>query len=137
MINEQVFKRSAYPISRTLQLEENMFSLVYISTLRPEYKLYCDLVHKTKQTHPLEDDGAIPKENRAPEEGEKERISWYMKAKAFLCCKTAETGKLIDETNLQMNDETERPGSDTAENSVNNEPSPIKVIKEGGIKVVN
>ena len=42
IINEQFLKLSSHQISKNYKMREDMFSMLFVSAVRPEYKLYCD-----------------------------------------------------------------------------------------------
>ena len=42
-INEHVLKQSAYQINKSHPLREHMFSMLFVTALRPEYMLYCSM----------------------------------------------------------------------------------------------
>ena len=98
MINQQVFELKGYPIKKSLSLEESVHSLIYLSTLKPQYKIYCDLVEKTQQIHPCDEDEFEPVIKPVSDKKQAQKLSWLTKVKVFLCCKPA--GKLVDETEL-------------------------------------
>lgn len=37
-----------------MTFREDMFSLLFISLVKPQYKLYCEIVHRTKQQEPYD-----------------------------------------------------------------------------------
>ena len=43
-----------------MRLKEDMYSLMYVSMVKPHYKKYCDLAHETGQ--------AIPEDAEEPDE---------------------------------------------------------------------
>ena len=98
MINQQVFELKGYPIKKSLSIEESIHSLVYISTLKPQYKIYCDLVEKTQQIHPNDEDEFEPILKPVSNKKQAQKLSWLTKIKVFLCRKPA--AKLTDETEL-------------------------------------
>ena len=100
MINKQVFQFNGYPIKKSLSLEDSVHSLIYITTLKPQYKIYCDLVEQTQQIHPSDEDEFEPVVKPDNNKKQVQKLSWFTKVKVFLCCKPA--GKLADETELQQ-----------------------------------
>ena len=45
-----------YFVDKPMTFREDMYSLLYVSLVRPEYKMYCDLVAKTGKTLPYDED---------------------------------------------------------------------------------
>ena len=43
-INENILKRKAHEIQKNYQMKEDMFSMLFVEALRPEYRYYCDLI---------------------------------------------------------------------------------------------
>ena len=43
-INEEILKQGAHVISKNFSLREDMFSMLFVTSLRPEYKLYCEML---------------------------------------------------------------------------------------------
>ena len=37
-----------------MTFREDMYSLLFISLVRPQYKLYCEIVHRTNQQEPYD-----------------------------------------------------------------------------------
>ena len=37
-----------------MTFREDMYSLLFISLVKPQYKLYCEIVHRTKQQEPYD-----------------------------------------------------------------------------------
>ena len=48
-------------MDKPMKFGEDLFALLFVSLVRPQYKMYCDLVSKTGKLHPdeLEDDSSM------------------------------------------------------------------------------
>ena len=81
-----------------MRFREDMYSLLFVSLVKPQYKMYCDLVAKTGQ--PLPNDGAaagpLPvtaldaggaRASGGAEDGPKQQTPWIQKFKSFVCCR--------------------------------------------------
>ena len=58
-INEEILKLEAHEISRNYFLREDMFSMLFLASVRPEYMLYCETklgVENKEQTKPHENE---------------------------------------------------------------------------------
>ena len=47
--NEKVWKLPSYKIRKKMTLREDMYSLLFVSLVKPQYKKYCDLVARTNR----------------------------------------------------------------------------------------
>lgn len=59
-INQSIWKLRPYKESgagelKSLQLREDMYSMLFISFVKPQYKTYCDLVAKTGKPRPSDE----------------------------------------------------------------------------------
>ena len=76
-----------------MTFREDMYSLLYVSLVRPEYKIYCDLVAKHGPGHTLPNDENEPLKSmntdlRSDTLTEEEiGSSWCAKVKSFVCCR--------------------------------------------------
>ena len=80
-----------YQVDKPMTFREDMYSLLYVSLVKPQYKMYCDLVHKTGHALPYDNDEPLPtisiidKGDTLTEEGMNN--SWCTKVKSFICCR--------------------------------------------------
>ena len=74
-----------------MTFREDMYSLFYISLVKPQYKLYCDLVAKTGEEMPYDYDIQI----LTPGKTESDDIiirgtgrrTWTQKVASYCCCR--------------------------------------------------
>ena len=80
-----------YQVDKPMTFREDMYSLLYVSLVKPQYKMYCDIVAKTGHTQPYDIDEPLPtisiidKGDTLTEEGMKN--SWCKKVGSFICCR--------------------------------------------------
>ena len=74
-----------------------MYSLLFATLVKPEYKTYCDLVAKTGKTMPDEADEPAGVESEIPKEtkSKEENSTWCTKVKSFLFFRAAKADRLV------------------------------------------
>ena len=75
--------------AKSLRLREDMYSLAFVSLVKPQYKMYCDLVDKTGEQLPYdanedqEQESVLREEDDSTDSGEKRTC--FSKLKSFIC----------------------------------------------------
>ena len=96
-----------------MTFRDDMFSLLFISLVKPQYKMYCDLVDKTGQDVPDDldafrnfqemDDIRETSDNESNDEkdlDEEQFASWCQKFTSFICCRSEDLEQF--KTNAHM-----------------------------------
>ena len=109
--------QSSAKIGEPMRLREDMYSLMYVSMVKPEYKKYCDLVAETGVPLPSDADEPGPPLKVAVEGVEESHPSWCGKFKSFLCCRGPnKTGDVAAE-DTEPGDEGVNPAINTIDSS--------------------
>ena len=91
-----------YAKDKPMTFREDLYCLLYISLVKPQYKMYCDLVSKTGETMPQDLDepiksvDTISKADTVLEEGTSQ--SWWVRISSFICCRRP---KFDEEGNIE------------------------------------
>ena len=84
-------------VEKSLTLRADMYSLLFATMVKPEYKTYCDLVVKTGKTMPDETDEhvAIGDEIAKETKSNKENTTWCAKFKSFFFFQAPKADRLV------------------------------------------
>ena len=63
-----------------------MYSLLFVSFLKPQYKKYCDLVAETGNPLPYDADESFEIEYDIKEVDNEDNTTWFALLKSFICC---------------------------------------------------
>ena len=80
-----------YAKDKPMTFREDLYCLLYVSLVKPQYKMYCDLVAKTGEAMPDDLDepikavDSISKADTILEEGTTQ--SWWVRIGSFICCR--------------------------------------------------
>ena len=92
-----------YAKDKPMTFREDLYCLLYISLVKPQYKMYCDLVDRTGETMPQDLDepiksvDTISKADTILEEGTS--MSWWVRISSFICCRRP---KFDEDGNLSL-----------------------------------
>ena len=80
-----------------MTFREDVYSLLYISLVKPQYKMYCDLVARTGDKKPFDLDHPVPsvlavdsKLNHSIEEHASGCKNWPRRFASYVCCRRPE-----------------------------------------------
>ena len=81
-------------MDHAMTFREDLFSLLFVSLVKPQYKMYCDLVHRTNQIVPYDyKENASPdkklrkkRKSKKTDEEEEKQLPYCQKFKSFIFC---------------------------------------------------
>ena len=92
-INEEILKLDAHAITRSYYLKEDMYSMLFVASVRPEYILYCEMkldVENKNQTKPHENSIKVNASG----------LTYFQKLNSILCCKSVRSIEVADDKTL-------------------------------------
>ena len=80
---------------KVMTFREDMYCLLFVSLVKPQYKMYCDIVHKTGAAKPVDADDPNPliisdlkQQDTGLDDEEMEGMqTWCEKFRSYVCCR--------------------------------------------------